>query len=227
MPSRGLPSQAALASLNQTLEDARKRTSVRIIPVITQSSGKYERAEDLVGLWAAALALALMFIFFTRLQVEDSSAAGVQSGGMGVFGVLLVIALGFIVGAAITTQIGFLRRLFVPRNQLAGNALTRATQAFQEECLRRNDNPHVLMFYVSIYEQAVHVLTSDEVQSRLGQQQIDSMTQTIQASLKAGEVHQGLAKAAALAAQQLAFDFPPQSMDFNRYIDHAQLAIIR
>ena len=43
--------QDELKSVEQAVADAEHKTSVEIVPVIASVSGRYDRAEDLAGLW--------------------------------------------------------------------------------------------------------------------------------------------------------------------------------
>jgi putative membrane protein len=226
MSLRTLLSQADLDCLNKSLSAARERTGVRIIPIITQSSGKYELAEDMVGLWATAIALALVFLFFTNLPLHPS-AGEVRADGRGILSIFVVIVLGFSAGALLATQIGFLRRLFVPRKEQVSNVDRRASQAFQEERLRSQDNPSVLVLYVSMFERAVRVLADESVKTKLAPQDIEAIRRIIYDALQARRLRAGLQGAIGHAVDLAACHFPPKSNDLQQHIDRAQLAIIR
>ena len=91
---------------------AELQTSAEIVPVIAAASGRYDRAEDLVGLWTAIVALLLVA---TLWKVEFPEPDGWDEPSR--FGQLLALAasvlIGFFAGAAAATRIDWLRRLFV------------------------------------------------------------------------------------------------------------------
>jgi putative membrane protein len=226
MSLRALLSQADLDCLNKSLVAARQRTGVRIIPIITQSSGRYELAEDIMGLWATAMALALVFLFFVNLPLHPS-AGEVHPDGRGILSIFMVIVAGFTVGALLAGRIGGFRRLFVPRKEQLSNVDRRAGQAFQEERIRSQDNPSVLVLYVSMFERAVRVLADESVKTKLAPEDIEAIRLIICDALRARRLQTGLQGAIDHAAQLAACHFPPASVGLEQHIDRAQLAIIR
>ena len=59
--------------IEKAVVEAETLTSCEIVPVVATSSGRYDRAEDMVGLWLAVLAAAIVWWFFPRQPSEPGS----------------------------------------------------------------------------------------------------------------------------------------------------------
>lgn len=204
--------------VNQAVTDSAARTSVRIVPVVTHSSGKYDRAEDLVGLWAAAIALAAILVFFLEIPFGKALLPEGHVWRMGVLPIFAVITAGFICGAFIVTKLAWLRRLFVPRRQLQANVQERARTVFGEYRTGDRKTPLVLIF-ASVYESDSCVLTDPATGEHLAGQLLETIRQRINAGLKTGQLEPALRQSVAEIADTLAAAFPsgakpsPQDLD--------------
>ena len=100
--------------IEQAVVSAEAQTSCEIVPVVATASGRYDRAEDVVGLWLAAIAAAAVWLLMPRRPAEIGAW-----DAMPLIVELLIlvgaIAVAFLIGAVIGTRIGWLRRLFTPR----------------------------------------------------------------------------------------------------------------
>ena len=56
--------------VNQAVREAESSTSAEILPVVARSSGRYDRPEDIVGLWFAALAMIIVWFVFPLSRIE-------------------------------------------------------------------------------------------------------------------------------------------------------------
>ena len=56
--------------VNQAVREAESATSAEILPVVARSSGRYDRPEDIVGLWFAALAMIIVWLVFPLPRIE-------------------------------------------------------------------------------------------------------------------------------------------------------------
>jgi len=166
--------------VNDALAAAADGTSARIAPVVVGASARYERSEDLLGLWASALGLALVW----RLVVTDASpqeqigsTAAVASG---LLLVLAVIATGFILGGLVAAHLGWLRRLFIPRRQLAEAVRGRAQQFYRDVMLLDDEHGRpLIVVYLSLYERAVEVIASEPIDRVVTGEAVESIRQVI------------------------------------------------
>jgi putative membrane protein len=208
-----LLSESQVDLVNQTLCDARKRTSATILPVVARSTGRYDRAEDLVGLWAAALGLALTWAVFSGAPVGNEWAATLGTGRMGLLPILGVLVGGFLCGLFLASRIGWLQRLFVPRRQMVERANARAGQVLLEysQRLPEQDRNRVLLIYVTAYERIVALAAGDAMDGRLTDADLESIRGLVAQQLPSHKLDQGLRNGIARATELLAGHFPPES----------------
>lgn len=192
--------------INQAVVQSAASTSVRIVPVVAKNSGRYERAEDLVGLWAAAIALAAILAFFLEVPFGKTIPSNGSIWRLGILPVLVVITGGFAGGAMIVTHMAWLRRLFVPPKQLHANVKHRARMVFNE--YRSRDPKPLLLVFVSVYEGDCCLVPDEVLQEQLDTPTLESIRALLMASLKEGNLESALRQAVARLAAALAVAFP-------------------
>ena len=166
-------SEADRQHVAQAIRDAESKTSAEIVPVIAHSSGRYDRPEDIVGLWLALVGIVVVWYFYPSSQVK----AGSWDTSEPVWELVSLVAvtiIGFVVGAVLATRIGWLRRLFTPAKQMREEVFGRARQVFFDNRVYRTAG--------SLRRAALHPrctsgwrpsLPTRSVIDKLGQAQID------------------------------------------------------
>jgi uncharacterized membrane protein len=132
-------------------------------PIVSYSSARYEHAEDMVGFWAAALALTLTGFIFAQAWSAKPWPSAPAVWAWGPLPILVVIVIGFIAGTLLCSQLEPLRRLFVPKKAMAAAVAQRAKQLYHDNCRHdaAGDGPgktSSVLIYVSVYEQMVEVI---------------------------------------------------------------------
>ncbi len=196
--------------LEQAVSLAASKTSAQIIPVISPCSGRYDRAEDLVGLWAAAVGLVLTWLILSLAPIGREFAVSSSISGAGLVPVLASVIIGFGAGALIATKIGALRRLFVPKRSMATAVSERAKQYFADHVIKGGSQGGVMLIYVSIYERDVRLLTGDKLKGRLSSVELESIRDDIVKSIHSGSLVDGVCTAVARTADLLASHCPPR-----------------
>ncbi len=202
--------------IEQAIAQAASRTGAEIIPVISHSSGRYDRAEDLVGLWAAAVGLVLTWLILSLAPIGNEFAVQGNISGAGLVPVLGAVIIGFGVGAVIATKIGALRKLFIPKASMAGTVSDRAKQYFADYFIKGSNHGNAMLIYVSLYEKDVRLLTSDKLKGRLSTVELESIRSDIKKSISSGKVVDGVCAAVARTAELLAPHCPPKSVESER-----------
>jgi len=168
-------------AVNEAVAEAERRSGARIMPVVATSSGRYEWAEDLVGLWAAALGLALTWSVLAMAPVGKELAATGKVYTAGLLPILLSVVIGFVAGAVLATKVRWLRGLFISRKKQAQCVRERARQIYNECYMncggRRQDS--LVLIYVSLYEKAVEIVASDEAAEKLPPAEQDAIRKAI------------------------------------------------
>ena len=85
------------ARIRDAVSEAESHTSAEIVPVLTDCSGRYDRAEDLFGFFFAIVSLAFCWINFQDV-ITDGAWQSQQAPNLqlGLAIIILVLVLGFV-----------------------------------------------------------------------------------------------------------------------------------
>ncbi|NNJ25482.1 hypothetical protein [Alienimonas chondri] len=187
--------RAAVAAAEQT-------TSCELVPVVATSSGRYDRAEDVVGLWLACGAAVVVWLLWPHAVASgdwDAPAAWVGPAAL-----VAAIAVSFTLGAWLATRIGWLRRPFIPADQAADEVNAAARRAFFDRRVHHTGGATGVLFYVSLYEHRAAVLADRAVVEALGEGFTCEVCAVLTKGLKDGAPADALCAAIAEAARRLA-----------------------
>lgn len=210
----------------QTVEEAVRRaeetTACEIIPVVAEASGRYDRGEDMIGLWCAVLAAMAVWTWFPSPSIEAGS--GAWGTGTGVLGLVLLvggIVGGFLAGAVVASRTIWLRRLAVPRKQQHEEVARRAREVFFDQRVHHTAGRTGLLIYVSLLEHEVAVLADQEILGHpaLGTPLVERTRDLLVDRLKTGNVAEALASTIREIAPALAAALPVRPDDRNEHPD--------
>jgi len=143
------------------VEQAESKTSAEIVPVVATASGRYDRPEDIVGLWLAVIAAIAVWLFVPAAE------AGGGWGGWTVWAQLVVLAVAivaaFVAGSLIASRVGWLRRLFTPRKHMQDEVRARARSVFFDNRVHHTAGATGVLIYVSLYERLAVVLADTAI----------------------------------------------------------------
>lgn len=203
--------------INDAVAAAESKTSAEIVPVVAAVSGRYDRPEDIVGLWVAVLALAVTWYF-----LPEHARPG-DWGAMPAWAHLLLLALsvvvGFIVGAVLGAHVNPLRHLFTPSQQMRDEVLLRSRQVFFDSRVHHTAGRTGILIYVSLFERMAAVLADDAVVEKLGQATLDEMRDHLTASLSRQSLAAAISGAIVATAPKLADVLPRAEGDVNELPD--------
>jgi putative membrane protein len=202
----------------QTVAQAESITSAEIVPVVATSSGRYDRAEDMVGLWFAAAALAAAWFIWPRVEAEHGSWGGIPKW-IDLVVLLVSMIVGFVVGAFIASRVGWLRRLFTHRAMLAEEVESRARRVFFDARVHHTDTRGGLLIYISLFEHQAVVVADSAVNERISQAQLDGLCQRLTGHLRDGSLTKALCETITAAGELLAKPLPRQANDVNELPD--------
>lgn len=198
--------------VNDAVAGAGERSSARIVPVVASSSGRYEQAEDLAGLWAAALGLALVLFLVTTTDTGQPAPTSDAHWAKELGIVLIVVIGGFLAGALLATHIHLLRRLFVPKRKMRQAASRQARQVFRDCQMRfgrSEQDPPLVVIFVSLFERFATVLADESLQQQLTDAAVEPIRAVILDGLARRRLREGLCQAVSLAAELVAPICPP------------------
>ncbi|MBW1807901.1 MAG: TPM domain-containing protein [Deltaproteobacteria bacterium] len=196
--------------------EAEKTTAGEIVPVVATASGDYDRAEDVVGLWVAALALAGFWWFsLPAAETGDWVAREIVVSWKGLLAAIGVVVAGFILGAAVATQIGWLRRLFTSRRLMRNEVERAAYRAFFEHGLRDTQERTGILIYLSLFERMVTVSGDQAIAEKLSDRDWAEVRDLILKGIKEGNPGNGMVAGVERCGQILTEHFPIQPGDAN------------
>lgn len=203
--------------INQAVAAAEAQTSAEIVPVVAAASGRYDRPEDIVGLWLAVAALATAW----SLLPPEASAGDWGAWPAGVRLAVLVASTvaGFVVGAVVGARVDWLRHLFTPSRQMRDEVLARSRQVFFDSRVHHTAGRTGLLIYVSLFERMAAVLADEAVIERVGQPALDALRDQLTAALGTRSLADALCETIAAATPRLAVALPREAGDVNELPD--------
>lgn len=210
-------SQADREAINNAVARAESQTSAEIIPVIAASSGRYDRSEDICGLWAG---FAAFFAVWNLLPVESQSASwATPSRSLQFIACVVAILIGFMLGTVVASRVNVLRRLFSPARQMRDEVQLRARAVFFDRRVHHTACATGIMLYISLFERMAIVLADQTVLDRLGQDQIDAMCAEFTQRLQMMQPIDALAETVQIVGQRLSDPLPRKGDDINELSD--------
>jgi len=203
-----------VAQIEAAVAKAESKTSAEIVPVVATASGRYDRPEDIVGLWCGSVAAAVAWLLF-RGAPEPESGWGFQWGTLELPAILVALVLGFVTGAAAASSFGSLRRLFTPRNQLRDEVALRARQVFFDNRIHRTEGATGLLVYLSVFERMAAVLGDESVLQKLGQSALNELCARLTEGMRNGTRAESLCNVIHDAGEALGRVLPRAQDDVN------------
>lgn len=168
-------------AVEAAIADAESRTSAEVVAVIAAASGRYDRAEDIAGLWLGSLAMAALWIFWPA-PAQDTGEWGAPVW-LHYLGWLAALGGGFVAGAVLASRINPLRRLFTPRREMLEEVQARARAVFFDQRVHRTAGGTGLLVYVSVSERMACILADEPVHEALTQPVIDGLCRKLTAAM--------------------------------------------
>ena len=204
--------------INDAVVEAESKTSAEIVPVVATASGRYDRPEDIVGVWLGVAALVGAWAVLP--------AAGGEPGSWGGFPAVVhliclaaAVVVGFVVGAVLGSYVGWLRRLFTPRNQMRDEVSAAARQAFFDGRVHHTAGATGLLVYVSLYERMATVLADRAVLDKLSQAALDELQVGLIEQLRTAGPTEAICGVVRAAGERLGEVLPRAEDDVNELPD--------
>jgi putative membrane protein len=204
--------------IEQAVIDAESKTSCEIVPVVATASGRYDRAEDIIGLWLVIASVAALWCWYPRSSVESGSWDG-PSLAVELVVLVAVIVAAFIIGVVAGSRVGWLRRLFTPRREMSDEVAARARQVFFDRRVHHTGAGNGLLVYVSLFEHIAVVLGDQTIVDTLGQPFLDELCAKLTSELHAGDPVKAITSTIVTAGARLADAWPRAGDDTNELYD--------
>ncbi|WP_299461992.1 hypothetical protein [uncultured Gimesia sp.] len=210
--------EAQQQQVEQAVVEAEKRTSCEIVPVLATASGRYDRPEDIVGLWLTVVTALCLWFFFPRNSGQPGDWGGLPVAVELIFVALLLI-IAFIMGAIAGSRIGWLRRLFTPRQQMQDEVAARAREIFFDKRVHHTEGGTGILIYISLFEHMAVALADQAIIDKLGQSFVDQICQQLTNGLHAGDATTAICNVIKEIGDQAATPLPRADDDQNELND--------
>jgi len=207
-PKRPLLSDEERESIDRAVLEAERRTCAEIVPVVAKASGRYDRAEDVVGLWFGIALCAGVWWFFQGVG-ESSGWSGVGEVRVGFWTFAALIVVGFAVGVVLASRVLWLRRLFTSSREMEEEAVSRAKKAFFDRRVHRTSAASGVLVFVSVYERCAVLIADEGVRERLSLRSLDEVRDELIAGLREDGLASGLRRGIARLGSLLETALPP------------------
>ena len=206
-------------AVSSAVAEAEKKTSAEIVPVVATTSDAYERAEDLVGLAMAVLAVTAAWSQFYRLPTDwDAEESAIKLPF-----VLFSMVGGWVVGVLLARAAPWLKRLFVSRRKMTARVLIAAHHAFDSLHAHKTVGGTGVVIYVSLFERRVCVWSDRHVSTKIPETEWKTITEALIKALHDGNARDGMVEAIRRCGELLAKQFPVQPGDVNELPNELRL----
>jgi putative membrane protein len=193
-------------------------TNAEFVPVIARDSGRYDRAEDIAGLWGAMIATAAMLWFWPAESTEHGSW-GPDPRYLLIGRSLAGMVIGFLAGVYLSHRVASLRRLFISRREIDEEVSRAARMVFFDQRIHHAPGRAGLLIYVSVFEHRAFLLADERLLAACGQAQLDDWCQRLTQQLKTSTIAEAIASVLEHASAQLSTALPRNVDDRNELND--------
>ena len=206
--------------INERVQEAEALTSVEIVPVVATSSGRYDRAEDLIGLWTGiCLAGCVLMIWPAPSALPESGTWAPTSAWLYPLRLVVAVIIGFMLGAVAGSRIGWLRRLFTPGCQMVDEVNQAARSVFFDQRIHHTQSGGGLLIYISLYERMAVVLADHQVVNTAGQTTLEGLCRSLTLDLRTMSVTDAVCSSIKAAGEQLQGVLPASQTGINELAD--------
>lgn len=203
--------EADRVAIKQAIVQAEQNTSGEIIPVIASASGRYDRAEDIFGLFFSIFCVAIGWVLFHNNAPSDSWS----NFNFDLTAILLTIFVGFVIGVHLTHLCPVLRSPFITKKEMEEEVDQAAAAAFQHNRLRNTEDSTGILIYISLYEHQVKVVGDDGISAKLTHPDWQHICDAIIKDFKENNYTNGIVEGINLSGKLLAEHFPIKEGDID------------
>ena len=201
---------------------AEQQTAGEVVPVLATSSDDYHRAEDLIGLGTAFVALATTWTLFQRL-LPPADWDGPYELAIQLPVILIILVAGFAIGALLATRLPWLKRLAVSRRTMTTRVMIAAHHAFDALHVRRTAGATGIVIYVSLFERQVCVWADQAISTVIPASEWHGTCEILTKALRQGHARQGFVDAIRKCGELLSKHLPSQPRDKNELANELRI----
>jgi|694.fasta_scaffold06126_9 putative membrane protein len=202
------------SKIETAVAQAETLTSCEIVPVVATSSGRYDRAADIFGLWLATIVACVAWWFFPRIPDTSGSWSNFPAS-LPLVGLIVSIIAAFILGAYLGSNSDLVRRLFTPQKLMKEEVSNRARQVYFDQRVHHTSSESGILIYLSLLERTAVIIGDRQVMDKLGQPFLDELCKILIDDLHRETIADALCHVIHEAGQRLSKPFPRQSNDID------------
>jgi putative membrane protein len=200
MTAKELFSEEEKSRIESIVQEAEKRTSGEIVPMVVDESYDYPRAEILgAGLFSLATSVSLSWAFFSE----------------SLWHFLWLFALCYFPFKWLIRSFPALRRRLIHPDEISAEVEEKAVVSFLEHGLHHTRDETGVLILISLFEHRVHVLADRGMNDVVPTNTWDGVVQTITDGLRRGDTCNALCNAIETCGRLLEEHFPIKDDDTN------------
>ncbi len=216
-------SEEQKALIQAAVSAAEKTTSGEIIPVVATQSNRYDRAEDIFGLFFAMITLVICWLSYERMAPIQVEWGVTQSNQLSLLPIITIVLIGFFLGTKIATMYPSLGLIFIAKKLMKTEVERCAIEAFHRFKLAETKDATGILIYVSLFEHMVTVLGDSGINEKIEPDNWQDICDIAIQGIKNGDPAEGLVNAIEQCGALLSKHFPIQPDDENELGNELQL----
>lgn len=201
------------AAVKEAVTLAEKRTSAEIIPAITASSGRYDRAEDIFGIVAGLAVTALAWLYFQGISLVTDDWHTYPVLTLNLFHLAVIFIAGFLAGTYAATRFPSLKLPFLMKKEMDEEIERGAAAAFHKCRVRGTAEGTGVLIYISLFEHRVRVFPDDSIKDQFSRADWEKICGVVTEGMRNGTPAKALCAAIGLCGDLLAAKFPVRAGD--------------
>lgn len=186
MDATHILSEAHRLEIMTAIEEVEKKTSAEIVCAVATESGRYDRAESIVGLLFALVALGATHAAYGGWLLTPGDFSEGTATPLAVQAAAVVV--GFLLGNALASYVHVVRRLAVSEREIDEEVNRAAGHAFTAAGVRSTENRTGLLIYVSLFEQRLVIFADEAAERALTEAGIQSLRDTAVQQIRKGKL---------------------------------------
>lgn len=188
MNAKKVFSQSDREIIEQRIGEIERTTSAELVVAVATESGNYDRAESVVGILTALIALGVANLIQPLFyHTGDWGAPGLQAVFQG-----MAVVLGYMAGNYLAAFCFPIRRLFSSKSDQINATKKSAAHVFYNHKLRETHSQCGVLIYLSLFERCIAILPDESCKEALGAEKIQEICDSAIAELKIGNYRQAI-----------------------------------
>lgn len=210
-------SESGKVAVREAIAAAEECTSAEIVCAVATESGRYDRAESMVGLGTGIILMSVVYALGLGMPPAESGSWGAGGAALGWLSAAMVA--GFILGSVLASYCHALRRLFVGAAEMDEETAHAAAHVFGLARLGDTRARAGVLVYVSVFERRVVVMADTAAARVLGAEGIARLRDMAVERLREGRRTETFVDTIVESARALAGPLPRGGGDGGRVPD--------